>query len=126
MRTLLLLLALISMATEAKPKKQKRNLFPFGTWMRSHEEDADPNAAFLLYRPDHFPFPPARGRSGIIVKKDGRFALLGPSAVDGRDTSWGNWKQDAAQKFLISVKGSSLSSLSWKSAGRGKLLIELR
>jgi hypothetical protein len=120
------LLFLLPFSLISKPKKQKKVRFPFGTWMRSQEEDKDPNASWLLYRPDSFSFPPARGRSGISVQKDGRFALIGPSAVDGRDTSWGSWKQDGRQTFQIAVEGSAFQRLSWKTAGKGRLLIELK
>ena len=123
---LLLCLFTLAVSTEARPKKQKKERFPYGTWMRSQEEDQDPNAAWLLYRPDSYAFPPARGRSGVMIKKDGRMALIGPSAVDGRDTSWGKWHQLAGCQLKISVPGSALQSLRWKDAGKGRLFIELK
>lgn len=122
----ILMIAAISSGFVLKPKKQKKSSFPFGTWMRSQEEDKDPNASWLLYRPDSYAFPAARGRSGVTVLKDGRFALIGPSAVDGRDTSWGTWEREAGNGMAISVKGSSLSHLSWRKAGKSLLEIELK
>jgi hypothetical protein len=122
----ILMIAAISSGFVLKPKKQKKSAFPFGTWMRSQEEDKNPNASWLMYRPDSYQFPPARGRSGVTVLKDGRFALLGPSAVDGQDTSWGTWKREAVNGMAISVKGSSLSHLSWRKAGKSLLEIELK
>ena len=114
------------LAISAAESTNRCKSFPFGTWMRSQEEDKDPNADWLLYRHGSYNFPPARGRSGVIVKKDGRFALLGPSAVDGRDTTWGSWKKVSEQEMAISVEGSALNSLKWKPAGKGKLLISLK
>lgn len=123
---LIFLLIILPLWMQAKPKKQKKMRFPFGTWMRSQEEDKDPNAAWLLYRPGNYEFPPARGRSGFIVQKDGKFALLGPSPADRSDTAWGSWKQEAAGRLHIEVSGTALSQLSWKSAGKGRLLVELK
>ena len=114
------------LSTGAKPKRQKKMAFPFGTWMRSQEEDSDPNAAWLLYRPGSYSFPPARGRSGIMVQKDGKFALLGPSPSDRSDTTWGSWKKGKNNELSIEISGSSLKTLRWKSAGKGRLLIELQ
>ena len=122
----ILMIAAISSGFVLKPKKQKKSAFPFGTWMRSQEEDKDPNASWLLYRPDSYSFPPARGRSGVTVLKDGRFALLGPSAVDGLDTSWGTWKREATNRLAVSVSGSAFKQLNWKTVKPGILLIELK
>ncbi len=122
----ILMIAAISSGFVLKPKKQKKSAFPFGTWMRSQEEDKDPNASWLLYRPDSYKFPPARGRSGVTVLKDGRFALLGPSAVDGHDTSWGTWKREAKNRLAVSVSGSAFKQLNWKASKPGILLIELK
>ena len=123
---LIFLLIILPLWMQAKPKKQKKMRFPFGTWMRSQEEDKDPNAAWLLYRPGSYEFPPARGRSGFIVQKDGKFALLGPSPADRSDTAWGSWKQEVAGRLQIEVSGTALSQLSWKSAGKRRLLVELK
>jgi hypothetical protein len=123
---LLFLLLILPLWIQAKPKKQKKMKFPFGTWMRSQEEDTDPNASWLLYRPGTYNFPPARGRSGFIVQKGGKFALLGPSPADRSDTVWGKWKQEAAGRLQIEVSGTALSQLSWKSAGKRRLLVELK
>ena len=122
----ILMIAAISSGFVLKPKKQKKSAFPFGTWMRSQEEDKDPNASWLLYRPDSYKFPPARGRSGVTILKDGRFALLGPSAVDGQDTSWGTWKREAKNRLAVSVSGSAFKQLNWKTVKSGILLIELK
>lgn len=123
---LVFLLIILPFWMQAKPKKQKKMKFPFGTWMRSQEEDTDPNASWLLYRPGTFNFPPARGRSGFIVQKGGKFALLGPSPSDLSDTVWGSWKQEAVGRLHIEVSGTALSQLSWKSAGKKRLLVELK
>lgn len=127
---LLLLLFLLMQAepdfqkSVKKPKKLKH--FPFGTWMRSQEEDKDPNAAWLLYRPGSYNFPPARGRSGFVVEKGGKFALIGPSPADRQDTSRGSWTLVSKGCLNISVPGSELKQLKWKAEGKDKLLVELK
>jgi hypothetical protein len=122
----LFLIFLLPLFLHAKPKKQKKMKFPFGTWMRSQEEDKDPNAGWLIYRPGSYPFPPARGRSGFMVRKDGKFALLGPSPSDRSDTAWGTWMQDKPGCLRISVSGTELKQLCWKSVEKGKLMVELK
>jgi hypothetical protein len=107
----------------AKPNKVK---FPFGTWMRSQEEDKDPNASWLLYRPDSYDFPPARGRSGFTLLKDGTFTLIQPSPVDGREEKSGKWTLVSPGLFKISVQGSSLSELRWKLKEKGIMEVEMK
>lgn len=125
-KVLVLGLVAFPIILQAKPKKQKKMAFPFGTWMRSQEEDKDPNAAWLLYRPDGYNFPPARGRSGFILQKDGKFALIGPSPSDLRDTLWGTWTALSPGRMKISVKESAFREIQWKRVSGPALLISLK
>src|SRR5438034_663791 len=56
-------------------------------WLHSHEEDAD---AAKVYRPDDYPFPPARGRMGFELKPDGSLleALIRILLTDHPDARW--------------------------------------
>lgn len=129
MKLFLLIFLLIHPETEFQKKQKKTTkvkAFPFGTWMRSQEEDKDPNASWLLYRPGTYDFPPARGRSGFIVQKDGKFALIGPSPADRRDTSWGIWKQSSSRELEIAVPDRGLKKLSWRKSGKNRLEVELK
>jgi len=129
MKLVLLIFMLLFPETDFQqgPKKVKKvKSFPFGTWMRSQEEDKDPNASWLLYRPGTYDFPPARGRSGFIVQKDGKFALIGPSPADRRDTSWGTWKQSSSRELEIAVPERGLKKLSWRKSGKNRLEVELK
>lgn len=90
--------------------------FPFGTWMHSHEEDTIPNSEWKTYRKSGYDFPPARGRSGFIILADHRFAIIKPSANDGRDTLWGTWRPVQAGQFVaLTIPGVPLTALSSKS-----------
>lgn len=109
-----------------KSSKTKKAKFPFGTWMRSQEEDKDPNATWLLYRPESYDFPPARGRSGFSLLKDGTFTLIQPSPVDGRQEKPGKWTMVSNGYFRISVPGSSLTELRWKLKEKGILEVEMK
>ena len=109
-----------------KSSKTKKMKFPFGTWMRSQEEDKDPNTTWLLYRPDSYDFPPARGRSGFTLLKDGTFILIQPSPVDGRQEKPGKWKLVSPGIIRISVPGSSLSELHWKQKDKGLREVEMK
>jgi hypothetical protein len=55
-------------------------------WVRSHEEERGP---VRVYRPEGYPFPPARGREGLTFHGDGRFDYRAPSARAGTET--GTW-----------------------------------
>ena len=105
---------------------KKKKKFPYGTWMRSQEEDKDPNGTKLLYRPEGYDFPPARGRSGFTLLKDGTFILIQPSPVDGRQEKPGRWTSVSPGTFRISVPGSSLTELRWKVKEKGLLEVEMK
>ena len=65
-------------------------------WLHSHEEDAD---AAKVYRPDDYPFPPARGRMGFELKPDGSLLEIGIGATDRPTETTGRW----------TLKGTELS-----------------
>lgn len=59
-----------------------------GRWVRSYEEAVQGAA---VYRPESYPFPPARGRAAIEIHADGRFvdARIGP--IEGSPPTLGRW-----------------------------------
>ena len=124
--TVLVVCSAMITSSDRKLYGKKKKKFPYGTWMRSQEEDKDPDASWLLYRPDSYDFPPARGRSGFTLLKDGTFTLIQPSPVDGRQEKSGKWTMGAPGFFRISVPGSSLSELRWKVKGKGLLEVEMK
>jgi len=58
-------------------------------WMRSHEEEQGP---VRLYRPQNYPFPPARGREGLEFRSDGTFDYLTPGRGDKPVSNTGRWR----------------------------------
>ncbi len=60
-------------------------------WLRSHEEE---NGSVRVYRPEGFPFPPARGREGLVFHRDGRFDHLTPGPADRPSAEAGCWQFD--------------------------------
>ena len=61
------------------------------TWLRSPEEET---GDVRVYRPDGYPFPPARGREGLTFHSDGRFEYRAP----GRGgTETGTWTATAGE-----------------------------
>ncbi|MEU4484588.1 hypothetical protein [Streptomyces purpurascens] len=75
----------------------------FRSWIHSYEEDHED---VRVYRPDDYPFPPARGRRGMEFAPDGTFVdhPLGrgdaPAAVPGR------WRLVADRHIALTFDGA--------------------
>ena len=59
-----------------------------GTWLASHEENRGDT---LVYRPNTYTFPPARGRTGFALKSYGRFKQFDIAPTDGLAGRPGTW-----------------------------------
>ena len=79
-----------------KPEAGERALY--GTWWRVPEEDT-PGAA--VYRKEGSPLPPARGRRGFTLDKDGRATLHGPGATDRGESTESKWHLDAKGELHV-------------------------
>jgi hypothetical protein len=66
------------------------------TWLHSHEEDKNDT---LVYRPNSFDFPPARGRTGFKMDADGTFHQYDIAPTDGLEELPGRWEM-ASEKLL--------------------------
>jgi hypothetical protein len=73
-------------------------------WLRSHEEE---RGAERVYRPESYPFPPARGREGLVFHADGRFEYLGPGRDDRAGGASGRWRfePDGGDRVVAAVAG---------------------
>jgi hypothetical protein len=61
-------------------------------WLRSPEEET---GSVRVYRPKGYPFPPARGREGLVFHDDGRFEYLMPGRDDRPGGATGRWQAEA-------------------------------
>jgi hypothetical protein len=83
----LLFLATCQPSTNSKPVVSSLKAVE-GTWLNSHEEN---HGDTLVYRPNTYKFPPARGRTGFAIKPYGRFTQFDIAPTDGlagRDGTW--------------------------------------
>ena len=62
-----------------------------GTWLLSQEENIGDT---LVYRPNTYNFPPARGRTGFAIKPYGRFEQFDIAPTDGLAGHPGTWVVD--------------------------------
>lgn len=70
----------------------------FQSWIHSREEDKD---AVLAYRPKGHKFPPARGRAGFEIEKDGKFIDRPIAPADGNESVVGKWAPAGAGKIKV-------------------------
>jgi hypothetical protein len=59
------------------------------TWVHSHEEDTDTE---MVFRPETYDFPLARGRKSFALKPDGHLVQTGIAPTDARQETEGKWK----------------------------------
>ena len=85
----------------------------FKRWFHSQEEDAD---GILVYRPADYPFPPARGRTGIEFRENGEFVNYAIGPTDRTQATVGRWTD----------KGSGVIEVSYPNneSGPSRLTIE--
>jgi hypothetical protein len=69
-----------------------------GTWLASHEEN---HGDTLVYRPNTYKFPPARGRTGFAIKEFGRFEQFDIAPTDGLAGRNGTWTADGDSRMRI-------------------------
>ncbi|MGH3937653.1 MAG: hypothetical protein ACRDTG_03315 [Pseudonocardiaceae bacterium] len=70
----------------------------FRRWVHSFEEDTE---GVNVYRPFGFEFPPARGRDGFEIKRDGEFIRYDIGPADGLVEVPGRWKAKGPDKIVI-------------------------
>ncbi|MZF84901.1 hypothetical protein [Streptomyces sp. SID5643] len=74
----------------------------FRSWLHSYEEDDDD---VRVYRPDDFPFPPARGRRGMEFAPDGTFVDHPLGRGDAPGTVPGRWRLVADRRIELTFGG---------------------
>ncbi|WP_026461924.1 hypothetical protein [Adhaeribacter aquaticus] len=79
--------------------------FLFGKiWIHAAEED---NLEIKVYRPNTYPFPPARGRTGFALEKEGVFKLYTIAPTDGLEEHEGNWKLIKPNQLQVTFKDAT-------------------
>ena len=58
-------------------------------WLHSHEEDS---GNINVFRPATYDFPPARGRTGFELRRDGTLVQIGIGATDRPAEISGTWE----------------------------------
>jgi hypothetical protein len=90
-----------------------------GSWLHSHEEDAEDR---LVFRSADYDFPPARGRDGFELLPDGDLQRSGPGPDDRTQTFRGRWKLDEGELHLNTAGGRS-ERYAVESAEKGRLVL---
>lgn len=126
MKHILFSFGVVLLLTDCKTASLKeKSDVPVGCWMHSREEDTNQNEVFKTYRTCKFSFPASRGRNGFLIKADGTIGLIGPSPVDGVDTTWGTWVQIEKNQLKLSFNTTKISRLSWQKSSSKILLVDL-
>ncbi|MBF9238346.1 hypothetical protein I2I05_13150 [Hymenobacter sp. BT683] len=97
-----LLLTVLALATACKKTRTTADLTIAkleGIWLISHEENKGDT---LVYRPQTYPFPPARGRTGFAIKSYGRFEQFDIAPTDGLIGRPGAWTLD--RKIYLHIR----------------------
>jgi hypothetical protein len=81
----------------------------FRGWIHSHEEDTP---GVQVYRPRGHPFPPARGRVGFEIRKDGTFIYFGIAATDGSSQKLGSWEPAGPGRIEVSFAAGAAAPFS--------------
>jgi hypothetical protein len=90
-----------------------------GRWLHAHEEDGPGR---IVFRPDHHPLPPSRGRSGYVFQADGTLLKVGPGPVDRSVAASGTWSLDAGGRLTVRVPGSPEEVLQIESLDADRLV----
>jgi hypothetical protein len=67
-------------------------------WLHSREEDS---ATQMVFRPDTYELPPARGRTGFELAPGGDMVTLGIGPTDRRAVGEGTWKLEGGDTLVL-------------------------
>lgn len=94
-----------------------------GTWLASHEEN---RADTLVYRPNTYKFPPARGRTGFALKPFGRFEQFDIAPTDGLLGREGAWTADGDTRLRIHLADGQSPDYTLEIISFDKKVLKLR
>lgn len=90
-------------------------------WVHSFEDDAP---GFRAFRPRSYAFPPARGREGFLLDRDGRYVEYAIARGDGNAEAAGTWKRVGKDTLQVKAAGHAAERLRILSVEDG--LLKLR
>ncbi len=82
-----------------------------GAWLHSFEEDGPGQQ---VYRPEDYPFPPARGREGFEIGENGRFEYRAIAPADGYLYHEGQWELVEGNVLRVQFDREDLRDLRWE------------
>lgn len=92
-----------------------------GGWLHAHEEDVPGK---MVYRPDTYPLPPSRGRTGYRFQPDGQLLKLGPGPADRSSSTEGTWHIDKRDQLVLHMPGASPEVLEIDELGPDRLVLK--
>jgi len=90
-------------------------------WLHSHEEDTPTE---MVFRPDTYNFPPARGRTGFTLSAGGQAQTHSPGPTDRNVVAQGNWTKDASGRLTIRVPDAADHSMEILSVTPDRLVVK--
>jgi hypothetical protein len=94
----LLAMVMVIALSSCRPGPTREDLYQ--TWLHSFEED---KADIMMFRPNVYPFPPARGREGFTIASDGGFVWHAIAPADGTTNRRGTWKRAGDSGLAITL-----------------------
>lgn len=94
-----------------------------GTWLASQEEHRGDT---LVYRPNTYKFPPARGRTGFAIKPFGRFEQFDIAPTDGLKGRDGTWTADGDTRLRIHLADGQSPDYTLEIISLDKQVLRLR
>ncbi|MDQ2769674.1 MAG: hypothetical protein M3Y54_04145 [Bacteroidota bacterium] len=94
-----------------------------GTWLASHEENSGDT---LVYRPNTYNFPPARGRTGFRLEPYGRFEQFDIAPTDGLKGREGSWSALGDNRLLLHLNDGQTPDYTLEVLSLEKKVLKLR
>ncbi len=94
-----------------------------GTWLNAHEANSGDT---LVYRPNTYHFPPARGRTGFALKPFGRFEQFDIAPTDGLKGREGTWSAVGENRLLIHLNDGQSPDYTIEILSLDKQVLKLR
>ena len=123
---LLIICSALFFNAQASPSAgQQHQLHPeiFQHWVHSHEED---QKGLEVFRPSCYPFPPARGRTGFEIKRNGEFILYQIARGDGSEEVRGHWKTKGKNVIVASFDNREIKELTIEIVSYNKDILKIK